>query len=293
VGDLLLTDSESLSVSSESVSGSSSSKLESPESLSSSEGKSPSSVSSESESVSALDVFASARLSLSDSDQSSSLGTPSELSSQSENSDVVSSDDSLGVSLGDDPSLVDSVSLDDVLPSETLGGSVDRSPSGASSLSVSSDTESSSWVSFVGGARSSDLLGNNLWWKSLLDNDLLSWSGDDNLNVLSSGSLGGSFGGVNDGGLLDGPGPCELMSSTSSVPSSADSQTSLLLTSVFPDTANLSPSSVGNNPLGGSVGVGLPVTNDGVVLGVLSFRALSNTGLDDSLNDWSSSDNSS
>jgi hypothetical protein len=281
-------------VSLESVSSSSGSKIESPESLTSSERDSPLSVASESESISSSDISASAGSSLSDSDHTSSLGAPSHLLSQSDDSDVVSSDDSLGVSLGDDPSSVDSVSSDDVLPSETLRGSVDRSPTSASSSSVSSDAETSSWVGFVGGTGSSNtLLGGDPDDLTLLDDNLLLWSGDDNLDVLTSSSLGGSFGGVNDGGLLNGPCPCELVSSTSSVPSSADSKSSLLLTSVFPDTANLSPSTVGDNPLGGGVGVGLPVSNNGVVLGVSGFRALSNTGGDDSLNDWSSSDNSS
>lgn len=151
MGDLLLTDSKSLSVLSESVSGLSSLKLESPNSDSSSERLSPSSVSQVSESVSSLDVSATASLSLSDSNQSSSLGTPFHLSSDSDDSRVVSSDRNLSVSLRDGPSSVDSVSLNDILPSEALAGSVDRSVLGASLLTVSSDTVSSSWVGFISG----------------------------------------------------------------------------------------------------------------------------------------------
>ena len=58
------------------------------------------------------------------------------------------------------------------------------------------------------------------------------------------------------------------MGSTGLSPLSTDSQTSLVVTSLSPDTANLVPSSVSGNPAISSSGVGFPV---GVVLDVLSL----------------------
>ena len=97
-------------------------------------------------------------------------------------------------------------------------------------------------------------------------------------NVLVSSVLLWNWSSSDDGGSLNSPSPGEFVGGTGLVPQSADSQTSLVVTSLLPDVANLVPSSVLGDPAISSGGVGSPVR---VVLDVLARSSRNN-----SLNLW-------
>jgi hypothetical protein len=223
-----------------------SSSLESPKVVSLSEVSSPGVVTSVVVSVSSDDLGASAVSSQTESPHSEFLLADGDLSSESDDHSLSSDDDSLESGLVDSVSTSGSVSLDDVLPSETLAGSIHLSVSDASSVSVVSDTVSSRWVDLVGSA------------SSVLVTSVRVNNGVSSLDINSVLVIG-------DDGVSDGPLPGVSVSSARVESSETSLVVSLVVTDSSPGSASVDPDLLGSDdsllfsgwsPSGGSVGNG-------------------------------------
>ena len=194
-----------------------------------------------------------------DSDDSLLLVAPLQFSLKSLDNGMVLVNNSLDMSGVNTPCLGVFDSSDDVLVLEALSCLVHVLVLDANSVNVLSEADLVTVVSFESGTRSFVIVIDNNWL-STVDFNVFVTSGNNNSVISRASGVSTS----SDGNLTssDSPFPSKSVLVASLVPLLALGKSSLIVASVLPNSAVLSPSTVGFDVVDGSSGEGLPVFGD-------------------------------